>query len=67
MRKFKINWKYIMYLVRKGISKFGYMCAGAYIACMIEFAVDKWTVSGLVLSLAVGILATLDNENPCDK
>ena len=62
--KVKINWNYISYLVRKLISKFGYICAGAYIACMIEFAVDKWTVSGLILALAVGILANLDNEKP---
>ena len=62
MRKFKINWNYITYLIRKLISKFGYMCAGAYITCMIEFAVDKWTVSGLILSLAVAILASLDNN-----
>lgn len=62
--KVKINWNYIIYLVRKLISKFGYISAGVYIACMIEFAVDKWTVSGLILALAVGILANLDNEKP---
>ncbi len=62
--KVKINWNYIGYLVRKLISKFGYVCAGVYIAAIIEIAVNKWTVSGLVLSLAVAILASIDNEKP---
>ena len=62
--KVKINWNYIGYLVRKLISKFGYISAGIYLAAMIEFAVDKWTVSGLILALAVGILANLDNDKP---
>ena len=67
MKKIKINWNYVSYLVRKLISKIGWVACGMYLTAMIEFAVDKWTVSGLVLSLAVAILATWDNENPCDK
>ena len=62
--KVKINWNYIGYLVRKLISKFGWICCGCYLTCMIEFAVDKWTVSGLILALAVAILANIDNEKP---
>ena len=65
MKKIKINWDYITYLIRKGISKIGWVCVGIYLTAMIEFAVDKWTVSGLILALAVALLATWDNENPC--
>lgn len=64
MRKFKINWDYITYLIRKGISKIGWVSVGIYLTAMIEFAVDKWTVSGLILALAVALLATWDNEKP---
>lgn len=62
----KINWDYITYLIRKGISKMGWVSVGIYLTAMIEFAVDKWTVSGLILALAVALLATWDNEKPCE-
>lgn len=64
MRKFKINWNYITYLIRKGISNMGWVSVGVYLTAMIEFAVDKWTVGGLILALTVAILASIDNEKP---
>ena len=60
--KVKINWNYIGYLVRKGISNMGWVCVGVYLTAMIEFAVDKWTVGGLILALTLAILASLDNK-----
>ena len=62
--KRKINWNYVVYLIRKGISKVGWMGVGAYLVAMLEYAVDKWTISGLVLAFALAILANVDNEKP---
>ena len=64
-RKVKVNWDYVIYLLRKGISKVGWVAAGAYLVPLLQ---DRefhfYTVGGLILALAVGILATLGNERP---
>lgn len=64
-RKVKVNWEYVIYILRKGISKVGWVSAGLYLYPLIE---DKafcfWTVGGLILAIAVGILGTLGNERP---
>jgi hypothetical protein len=64
MKKFKINWNYIVYLVRKLISKFGYVCFGAFGAVGIEYGFDKILMVGMGLALLVGVLATYDNKKP---
>lgn len=61
-KRVTINWNYVEYLVRKGISTFGYVCCGIYICAMVEIVCDMWTIGGAVLGLAVGMLANLGNE-----
>ena len=63
MKKVKINWNYLGYLLRKGISKFGYICCGIYIASGIYYGFTPCIVGGVVLALAVGVLATIGNKN----
>jgi hypothetical protein len=63
-KKFRVNWKVVEYVIRKGISKFGYVTAGMFILAMVEYAVCWETVVGLILGLALGVCATLDLEDP---
>lgn len=64
-RKVKVNWEYVVYLLRKGISKVGWVSAGAYLVPLLQDgAIHFYTVGGLILALGVGILATLGNERP---
>ena len=54
--------KNLVYYIRKGISIFGFMSAGAYLAVGIECGFDKVLILGLALGFALGVLANLDNE-----
>lgn len=63
-RRRRIKWDYIIYLARKGISKVGWISVGAYLVAMYQYAINKWTVSGFVLALALGILANYKNNKP---
>lgn len=60
----KINWNYIVYLVRKAISKFGYICLGAFTAVGIECGFAPCILLGMALALLVGVLGTFDNHKP---
>lgn len=64
-RKLKVNWNYVIYLVRKGISKIGWVSVGAYLVPILQDKlINPLTIGGLALAFAVAILATLDNEKP---
>lgn len=63
-KKIRVNWKMVEYLIRKAISKFGYINVGVFTFAWIEYGTCWETVLGLVLALGVGVLATLDLEDP---
>lgn len=63
-KKIRINWAVVVYLLRKAISKFGYISAGAFIVGLAEYGACWETIIGLVLGLALGVVATIDNEDP---
>ena len=63
-KKIRINWSVVVYLLRKAISKFGYISTGAFIVALVEYGACWETIIGLSLGLALGIVATIDNEDP---
>ena len=54
--------KNLVYYIRKGISTFGFMSVGAYVAVGVEYGFSKLILLGIPLGLALGVLADLDNE-----
>lgn len=54
--------KNLVYYIRKGISIFGFMSAGAYLAVGFEYGFSKLLILGIPLGFALGVLANLDNE-----
>ena len=54
--------KNLVYYIRKGISVFGFMSVGAYLAVGVECGFSKLIILGIPLGFALGVLANLDNE-----
>ena len=65
----KINWGYILYLVRKLISKIGYVAFGCFFTVGLEISGfnDKYILGGMAISLLLGIITTIDNPDPTEK
>jgi hypothetical protein len=58
MKKIKINKKALLIaslIFSKGVSILGWFSMGAFAIALIDFAVDFWTVGGLILSIFVAV------------
>ena len=63
-KKLGVNWSVVLYLAKKLISKFGYVCGGAFLALIIEYGAEGTLIFGAALGFLLGIVATIDNEDP---
>ena len=63
-KKIRINWNVVVYLARKLISKFGYVSGGAFLALITEYGANGTLIFGATLGFLLGIVATIDNEDP---